>query len=311
MALIWESVKLSKAGREYEGLCPFHSERTPSFRVTEAKGFYHCFGCGAHGDVFEWMMIRGGLTFREALEELAVRAGLQADREGRKRPELAPIVERPSKEDLDEERLQKIADARDIWNRGGPAKGTLLETYLGARGIRLPPPPSLRFVLSWNYEVQRALPVMVAAVQGPARSINGVHRTFLASDGSGNAQGLKKNKLMLGDCWGGSVRLAHAGRQLLVGEGIETTLSVMQATGLPGWAALSQGNMAAIVLPPIVREVVLCRDNDSKAKDQEGRDKLFEKAMSFHAGRGLRGREALPPKGCDFNDVLVGAGQNV
>ena len=49
-------VKLTKKGREYQGLCPFHHEKTPSFTVNETKGFYHCFGCGAHGDILKFEM---------------------------------------------------------------------------------------------------------------------------------------------------------------------------------------------------------------------------------------------------------------
>jgi hypothetical protein len=49
------SVKLEKAGREHKGCCPFHSEKTPSFTVNDEKGFYHCFGCGAHGDAIRWL----------------------------------------------------------------------------------------------------------------------------------------------------------------------------------------------------------------------------------------------------------------
>ena len=69
-------VKLSKKGHEYSGLCPFHSEKTPSFTVNEAKGFFHCFGCGAHGDVIGFLMRLENLTFPESVERLAGEAGL-------------------------------------------------------------------------------------------------------------------------------------------------------------------------------------------------------------------------------------------
>ena len=73
-------VKLAKRGREHVGLCPFHSEKTPSFTVSEDKGFYHCFGCGAHGDVIGFVMRAEGLSFPEAVERLAGEAGLQVPR---------------------------------------------------------------------------------------------------------------------------------------------------------------------------------------------------------------------------------------
>jgi DNA primase catalytic core len=74
--VVGAKVKLTKKGREYQGLCPFHNEKTPSFTVNEAKGFYHCFGCGAHGDIVKFEMEANGLPFLEALQKLAHQAGL-------------------------------------------------------------------------------------------------------------------------------------------------------------------------------------------------------------------------------------------
>jgi DNA primase len=75
--IVGRQVALQKRGREYTGLCPFHKEKTPSFHVVEEKGFYHCFGCGAHGDVIGFAMQTQNLGFREAVEELARLAGLE------------------------------------------------------------------------------------------------------------------------------------------------------------------------------------------------------------------------------------------
>src|SRR5688572_31689222 len=69
-------LKLIRRGREYVALCPFHQEKTPSFAVVEEKGFFHCFGCGAHGDVIGFTMRSEGLAFPEAVEKLAQEAGL-------------------------------------------------------------------------------------------------------------------------------------------------------------------------------------------------------------------------------------------
>ena len=75
-AIIAPSVKLTKAGREYKACCPFHSEKTPSFTVNDEKGFYHCFGCGAHGDAIRFLTDARGLPFMDAVKELAAAAGL-------------------------------------------------------------------------------------------------------------------------------------------------------------------------------------------------------------------------------------------
>ena len=81
--------RLIKRGREYVGLCPFHKEKTPSFSVVEDKGFYHCFGCGAHGDVIGFVMRSANLTFLEAVEQLASQAGLDVPRPTREEREKA------------------------------------------------------------------------------------------------------------------------------------------------------------------------------------------------------------------------------
>jgi DNA primase len=74
--IVSESVKLTPAGNYFRGLCPFHHEKSPSFFVNESLGYYKCFGCGEHGDVFTFLQKIDNLTFREALEVLAKRAGI-------------------------------------------------------------------------------------------------------------------------------------------------------------------------------------------------------------------------------------------
>ena len=78
--LIGRRVRLVRKGREYSGLCPFHNEKTPSFTVNDDKAFFHCFGCGAHGDVIGFTMQIDNLTFPEAVEKLAGEAGLEMPR---------------------------------------------------------------------------------------------------------------------------------------------------------------------------------------------------------------------------------------
>ncbi len=77
VSVIGRRVRLTKKGREHSGLCPFHNEKTPSFTVNEDKGFYHCFGCGAHGDVITFEMQTHRLSFPEAVERLAAEAGIE------------------------------------------------------------------------------------------------------------------------------------------------------------------------------------------------------------------------------------------
>src|SRR5690349_2446281 len=76
VAVIGQHVQLKKAGRNWKGLCPFHGEKTPSFNVSADKGFFHCFGCQKHGDVFTFVMEIEGKSFVEAAEQLGARFGI-------------------------------------------------------------------------------------------------------------------------------------------------------------------------------------------------------------------------------------------
>jgi DNA primase len=75
-AIISPTVKLLRAGREWKACCPFHNEKTPSFTVNDDKGFYHCFGCGAHGDAIRFLTDHRGMPFMDAVKELAAKAGM-------------------------------------------------------------------------------------------------------------------------------------------------------------------------------------------------------------------------------------------
>jgi DNA primase len=75
-AVIAPSVKLVRAGREFKACCPFHQEKTPSFTINDDKGFYHCFGCGAHGDAIRFLTDNRGMPFMDAVKELAAKAGM-------------------------------------------------------------------------------------------------------------------------------------------------------------------------------------------------------------------------------------------
>ncbi|MCC7488929.1 MAG: DNA primase [Gammaproteobacteria bacterium] len=91
--IIGSRIQLKKAGRDFKACCPFHGEKTPSFTVSPAKGFYHCFGCGAHGTALGFLMEYDRLEFVPAVEELAARLGLEVPREdgGQQPAPLAPL----------------------------------------------------------------------------------------------------------------------------------------------------------------------------------------------------------------------------
>lgn len=204
-------------------------------------------------------------------------------------------------EEAERERRRMREYAVRLWRAAAPAAGTLVEVYLRSRGIVVPPPPTLRFCPALRHgPTGTRWPVMLAQVTREGEII-GVHRTFLARDGRGKAP-VDPQKMMLGSCRFGAVRLGPAAPTIMVGEGIESTLSVMQGAGGVAWAALSAGGMRTLELPPEVREVVLCADGD------EVGETAAEVAAARLVGEGRRARIARPPAGYgDFNDVLVGA----
>ncbi len=125
--VVGRRVKLIKRGREFTGLCPFHNEKTPSFTVAEQKGFFHCFGCGAHGDVIGFVMRSDGLSFPEAVEKLAAEAGMEVPRPS---PEERVRAEKAKD-------LYEITEAACRWFEGNLAKPEAREAraYLDGRGL--------------------------------------------------------------------------------------------------------------------------------------------------------------------------------
>src|SRR5262245_60660953 len=126
-ALIQRSTKLQRAGREWKACCPFHKEKTPSFTINDEKGFYHCFGCGAHGDAIRFLTEARGLAFMDAVKELADAAGMQVpapDPRARERAEQASG-------------LYEAMEAAARWFKEqlGGIEGSAARAYLERRGI--------------------------------------------------------------------------------------------------------------------------------------------------------------------------------
>jgi DNA primase len=136
--LIAKTVKLQKAGREFRACCPFHNEKTPSFYVNDDKGFYHCFGCSAHGDAIRWMTDQRGLPFIDAVKELAQAAGMEMPEQDRRSAEKAERAKGLHEAMADAatwfvERLNGIegAEARNVLKRRGITEETARSFGLG------------------------------------------------------------------------------------------------------------------------------------------------------------------------------------
>lgn len=128
--LIGRTVKVIRAGREYKACCPFHNEKTPSFTINDEKGFYHCFGCSAHGDAIRWMTDQRGLSFMDAVKELAAEAGMEV-------PAADPRAAKKAEEAAS---LRDVVQGAADWftqqldsSNGAPARD-----YLAKRGISDP-----------------------------------------------------------------------------------------------------------------------------------------------------------------------------
>jgi DNA primase len=126
-ALIGRTVKVTKAGREFKACCPFHNEKTPSFTINDEKGFYHCFGCSAHGDAIRWMTDQRGLSFMDAIRELAAEAGMDVPAPD---PQAAERVEKANT-------LYDVMTAAQDWfvDELNGLEGAQARAYLENRGF--------------------------------------------------------------------------------------------------------------------------------------------------------------------------------
>jgi len=132
-SLIGERIPLKRAGRNSKGLCPFHKEKTPSFSVSDDKGIYHCFGCGAGGDCFQFLMQFEGISFAEAVEALARKVGVTIERDAAP----AQIAQEDARQKKRRQLTRVNEIARDFFSSQlfDASAGAHARKYLQARGI--------------------------------------------------------------------------------------------------------------------------------------------------------------------------------
>jgi putative DNA primase/helicase len=262
-------------GGGYVARCPSHEDSRPSLSIREGDNGHALMKC-FRGCPYEAIV--------EALDS----------RQWRHIPGL--LLSNPLA--LDDAKRTEIA--RRIWREAKPATGTLVETYLRSRGITMRVPPTLRFYSALRHPSGTfLLPTMVAVVSDLNRNVVAVHRTYL--DDQGNKTNLEPPKAALGPIARRAVHLAPAGEMLALAEGIETALSVGQATGIPTWAALGTANLTRVELPAVVREVIICADNDPSCAGEKA---ALAAAERFKC-EGRRVSIARPHVGKDFNDMRL------
>jgi putative DNA primase/helicase len=282
-------------GRNGVCRCPTHDDKRPSLSVKDDENgdvLVHCFAGCDYRDIKDELRHRGLLS---EWEPSRIDSERQAHMEAERRKRDAETRKK------DRERLEWC---RTVWKETQDANNTPVAVYLASRGIR-EIPPTIRFHPDLKHANSgRSFPAMVGVVsQWPSRELIGLHRTFLAHDGTGKAD-VEPTKMMAGKCKNGAVRLAPVGETLAIAEGIETGLSVQQATGLPTWAALSTSGIKALVLPdaPVATDVIIAADHDETGQGQYA----AESAALRWSLEGRNVRIALPPIiGKDFNDLLI------
>ncbi|WP_238367888.1 DUF7146 domain-containing protein [Mesobacterium pallidum] len=254
---------------------------------------------GEHGDLLDIIRERTGITrFPDLLAE--ARAHL-----GRPQPVL-PETAGPRKT---KRPGGTPAAASRLFAASKLIAGTLAETYLRSRGItQFGSGGAIRFhPKCWHREEGQTRstpgPAMIAAVTDGAGALQGVHRTWLAPDGKGKAD-VDPQRRAMGHLLGNAVRLTSQDDILVVGEGIETMLSLSEAIpSLPVWAALSSGHLGAVRLPEGLKRLYIAIDRDPAG--QRAAERLSNRATEFGVPVRL-----LEPQLGDFNDDLRANGRD-
>ncbi len=286
--------------RELVGLCPVHSEKTPSFEVNDAKGTFYCHGCGFGGDAITFLTRVEGMAFRQAIETLS--------------GETFPVIDEAERvqRKVDDELLTRarIGLSRSFWGRAVPAPGTLAETYAGARGITVPLPPTVRFAAIPRYvdlksgEVGRDYPAVVCALQNAAGHVTGVQAIYLAPDGRSKYVSPRggKAKLTWGSFMGCALRLGPIADHVVICEGPEDGWTLAQAiAGQSVWVSCGTANLSRMELPGSIRRVTIAGDNNKAGRT------AADEAESAYLGRGLTVASIFPdPQFKDFNDECRG-----
>lgn len=279
-------VKLARAGRELKGCCPFHPDKSPSFTVYADDRRFQCFGCGAEGDVLDFVQRAYAVKLKAAIEML--------DGGALRELEQQRVVATP--------KADWSKAARSIWDAAAPITGTPAEAYLRSRGITGDLPHTLRFARLRYPQETGHRPALVAAVCAPDGNLTGIQRTFLTDDG--RKADVPEVKLSLGRVAGGAIQLGPPVASLVVTEGLEDGLTLAQALGRSVWVSAGTSMLPRMELADVTRAVVIGADGDAAG------EAAATKAAHAFAAAGRQVRIMRPAAGWkDFNAELMGSGQ--
>ena len=292
MSSIASNILHALGGRNGVCRCPAHDDTHPSLSIKDTGDgdvIVHCFSGCDFRDIKDELRNRGLLPSWRPSE-------IDPERQNRREEEL-----RAREVKTRQKNLRNVNWCQSIWNASQEAENTPVQTYLASRCINILS-PTIRFHTALKHtNTGQYFEAMVASVtHWPFSKTTGIHRTFLSPSGDGKAR-VPSPKKMAGNCGGGAVRLATASKTLAITEGIETGLSVQQATGYPTWAALSAGGMKALKVPPsdLTNRIIICADNDAVGIE------AANYAADNWNDQGYSVVVAVPPElGTDFNDMM-------
>jgi DNA primase len=290
VALVGVHVKLKRRGNQFWGCCPFHKEKSPSFKVE--NGRFHCFGCGKDGDAIQWVREAEHLDFEEAVRRLSRSTAPVR---------FAGIIANPAPARYNE--ASDIRYAKRIWDGAVELKGTPAEAYLRARKIRGPLSPELRFHPACYYsETKETWPAMVARLVDKD-GFRSVQRTYLDREAPRKAPLEHAKKTGRGRMEGAAVRLREPTTGILgLAEGIETAMSAAMLYQLPVWATLSSQRLGLIDVPEGVSNLVIFADGGKPGQDAAYQAQELYEAAGLFVEVVLPGADFSPEHG-DFNDA--------
>lgn len=285
--LVSQKVKLKRASGGFAGLCPFHHEKTPSFHVSDVRGTYKCYGCGAWGDIFDWLMQTKGLTFTEAVEELS---GGYVEVTHPDLPDKIRIIRNHEREGDD----RRIRHAHDLWLKREPIGGTVAERYLvTTRGIKGLISSILGHVPNAYCSVLgEETNALIAPLQDSLGHVTAVQQIFLSreTDDAWRDDRGRRVKRTLGAMRDGAVRLGLPDRVLGLAGSVEDALAASWLYSLPVWATCGEHRMARVWVPEEIEHLVIFADADEpgvkaaqEAKKAHQRDRQV--TIQYPAGK--------------------------
>jgi phage/plasmid primase-like uncharacterized protein len=274
LARLPDSPEPKPIGGRWRAPCPAHGGKHLNLSVWEGEDGYARFKCFSHHCT--------------TAEIVAALEGMPAQ----------PCSFQPAMGNARASDQERAEWARTIWRQARPAPGTLVDDYLFGRGLIGSVPAAIRFHPALKHPSGLYFPAMVAAVEDLDGNIVAIHRTFLKPDASGKAE-VEPAKMALGSVKGGAVHLSACAAELVICEGIETGLSILQATGFHVWAALGSANLGQLEMPASVCEVIIAADHD-----EPGIYAAIEAAGAYDRNGYLVQVVSPRTDKADWNDVL-------